>query len=302
MNAHGKPQDDIATDIAKSGKQAREMIGKLEAVDQRITPQHVARRFHELLDNIGDSSPDPATADEGAPVSPSDTAQVRPAKAVHSTATAGGTSNGGTPLVGQLVSLQSFPGMLVEADGMFRDPEAARLPDVGAAETGYRTSTAAAAAGVNPRQLAYWARTGLVEPSVRAAHGSGSQRLYSFRDVLVLKVVKRLLDTGISLQQIRAAVRHLRDHETEDLTQITLMSDGVSVYECTSPDKVVDLLAGGQGVFGIALGRVSQEVARKLAELPATQAADPFVVTGPPITASPASKNDLEKTPLRRSG
>ena len=81
-------------------------------------------------------------------------------------------------------------------------------------EIGYRGPTACAAAGITYRQLDYWARTGLVEPSVRAAHGSGSQRLYGFRDILVLKVVKRLLDTGISLQQIRAAVHHLRDHGT----------------------------------------------------------------------------------------
>jgi DNA-binding transcriptional MerR regulator len=147
------------------------------------------------------------------------------------------------------------------------------------AEFGYRGPTACAAAGITYRQLDYWARTGLVEPSVRAAHGSGSQRLYSFRDILVLKVVKRLLDTGISLQQIRAAVQHLRDRGSDDLAQVTLMSDGVSVYECTSPDEVVDLLAGGQGVFGIALGRVWQEVAGELAELPAIRAEDGLIAT-----------------------
>ncbi len=145
---------------------------------------------------------------------------------------------------------------------------------VSAKEAGYRGPTACAAAGITYRQLDYWARTGLVEPSVRRARASGAQRLYSFRDILVLKVVKRLLDTGISLQQIRAAVQHLRDHGTEDLAQVTLMSDGVSVFECTSPDEVVDLLAGGQGVFGIALGRVWQEVAGELAELPAVRAED----------------------------
>ena len=137
---------------------------------------------------------------------------------------------------------------------------------------GYRGPTACAAAGITYRQLDYWARTGLVEPSVRAAHGSGSQRLYSFRDILVLKVVKRLLDTGISLQQIRAAVDHLRDRGTGDLAGLTLMSDGVSVYECTSADQVVDLVAGGQGVFGIALGRIWQEVDGTLAELPSEPA------------------------------
>ena len=139
---------------------------------------------------------------------------------------------------------------------------------------GYRGPTACAAAGITYRQLDYWARTGLVQPSVRAAHGSGSLRLYGFRDILVLKVVKRLLDTGISLQQIRAAVNHLRDRGTDDLARVTLMSDGVSVYECTSADEVVDLLQGGQGVFGIALGRVWQEVDGTLAELPAERADD----------------------------
>ena len=133
---------------------------------------------------------------------------------------------------------------------------------------GYRGPTACAAAGITYRQLDYWARTGLVEPTVRAASGSGSQRLYGFRDILVLKVVKRLLDTGVSLQNIRAAVAHLRQRGVDDLAQITLMSDGASVYECTSADEVVDLVQGGQGVFGIAVGRVVREVEGSLAELP----------------------------------
>jgi DNA-binding transcriptional MerR regulator len=137
---------------------------------------------------------------------------------------------------------------------------------------GYRGPTACAAAGISYRQLDYWARTGLVEPSVRAATGSGSQRLYGFRDILVLKVVKRLLDTGISLQQIRTAVTHLRDRGSANLAAITLMSDGVSVYEFTSPDEVVDLLQGGQGVFAIALSRVWQEVDADLAKLPGERA------------------------------
>ena len=149
--------------------------------------------------------------------------------------------------------------------GLLFDDQLAPLPE----DLGYRGPTACAAAGITYRQLDYWARTGLVEPSVRAAAGSGSQRLYGFRDILVLRVVKRLLDTGISLQQIRSAVMYLREHGAADLAQITLMSDGASVYACTSPDEVVDLLQGGQGVFGIALGRVWQEVEGSLADLPA---------------------------------
>jgi DNA-binding transcriptional MerR regulator len=147
------------------------------------------------------------------------------------------------------------------------------IPEASPAEgVGYRGPTACSAAGITYRQLDYWARTGLVEPSVRPAHGSGSQRLYSFRDILMLKVVKRLLDTGVSLQNIRAAVNHLHERGVADLTEITLMSDGTTVYACTSPDEVVDLVQGGQGVFGIAVGRVVKEVEGSLAEMPAERA------------------------------
>jgi DNA-binding transcriptional MerR regulator len=132
---------------------------------------------------------------------------------------------------------------------------------------GYRGPTACAAAGITYRQLDYWARTGLVEPSVRPAYGSGTQRLYSFRDVVVLKIVKRLLDAGVSLQNIRAAVKHLRSRGVEDLERMTLMSDGATVYECSSPDEVVDLLQGGQGVFGIAVGVVWRDVEAALSQL-----------------------------------
>ena len=141
-------------------------------------------------------------------------------------------------------------------------------------DVGYRGPIACAAAGISYRQLDYWARTGLLEPSIRPAAGSGSLRLYGFRDILVLKVVKRLLDTGVSLQNIRAAVSTLRDHGVDDLARITLMSDGASVYECRSEDEIIDLVRGGQGVFGIALGRVWNEVEGSLASLPTEPAAD----------------------------
>ncbi len=134
-------------------------------------------------------------------------------------------------------------------------------------EIGYRGATACAAAGISYRQLDYWARTGLVEPTIRGAAGSGSQRLYGFRDILVLKIVKRLLDAGVSLQNIRSAVSHLRDRGAEDLTKITLMSDGASIYECTNSEEIFDLLQGGQGVFGIAVGKVWNEVEGSLTHL-----------------------------------
>jgi DNA-binding transcriptional MerR regulator len=150
--------------------------------------------------------------------------------------------------------------------GLFPDNS---LPDE---LVGYRGPSACQIAGITYRQLDYWARTSLVVPSIRGAAGSGSQRLYSFKDILVLKIVKRLLDTGISLHNIRVAVDHLRQRGVKDLANITLFSDGTTVYECTSAEEVVDLLQGGQGVFGIALGRVWQEVEGSLAELPAERA------------------------------
>ncbi len=145
-------------------------------------------------------------------------------------------------------------------------------------DTGFRGPTACAAAGITYRQLDYWARTKLVEPTVRSATGSGTQRLYSFRDILLLKIIKRLLDAGVSLQQIRTAVDHLRERGTDDLTQVTLMSDGASVYECRSADEVIDLLQGGQGVFGIAIGGVWKEIEGSLFELPSERSvAEPAV-------------------------
>jgi len=146
---------------------------------------------------------------------------------------------------------------------LFDNPDSDFIPEIG-----YRGPVAAGVVGITYRQLDYWARTGLVSPTVRPATGSGTARLYGFRDILELKIVKRLLDTGVSLQQIRTAVEHLRHRGTTDLTQVTLMSDGASVYECTSRDEVIDLLMGGQGVFGIAVGRVWQEIEGSLAQLP----------------------------------
>ncbi|MGC9379322.1 MerR family transcriptional regulator [Streptomyces sp. MH13] len=157
------------------------------------------------------------------------------------------------------------------AEGVPQRPAA--VPSSGGAtsmaseQIGYRGPTACAAAGITYRQLDYWARTGLVEPSVRPAHGSGTQRLYSFRDVVVLKIVKRFLDTGVSLQNIRTAVQHLRERGFRDLERMTLMSDGATVYECTSPDEVHALLQGGQGIFGIAVGVVWRDVESALSQL-----------------------------------
>lgn len=155
-------------------------------------------------------------------------------------------------------------------------------------DQGFRGPVACGAAEITYRQLDYWARTGLVVPEVRTAGGSGTQRLYSFRDILLLKVIKRLIDAGISLQQIRTAIEHLRARGVQDLTQVTLMSDGVSVYECTSDDEVIDLLRGGQGMFGIALGGVWRDIEGSLATLPSERVHEE-------VEAAPSAADELSR-------
>ncbi|MFV2020814.1 MerR family transcriptional regulator [Micromonospora sp. LOL_023] len=163
---------------------------------------------------------------------------------------------------------------------------------------GYRGVTACHAVGISYRQLDYWARTALVVPSVRDAAGSGSARLYSFRDLVVLKVVKRLLDAGVSLQNIRRAIETLRSRGVADLAGITLISDGTTVYECRSPEEVVDLLQGGQGVFGIAIGGAFKEIQGSLSQLPA----EPAVVTEPDASPMVAGDELAARRARRRAG
>lgn len=134
-------------------------------------------------------------------------------------------------------------------------------------EQGFRAVQVVQAAGVTYRQLDYWGRTGLVTPSLRQAEGSGSTRLYSFRDLVVVKVIKRLLDTGISLQNVRRAVSQLNEFGVEDLAQIRLLSDGVSVYYATDASEVLNLLDGGQAVFAISLGPVFSDLQGTLTDL-----------------------------------
>jgi DNA-binding transcriptional MerR regulator len=165
-------------------------------------------------------------------------------------------------------------------------------------EVGYRGVTACHAVGISYRQLDYWARTTLVIPSIRDASGSGTQRLYSFRDLVVLKVVKRLLDAGVSLQNIRRAIETLRSRGVEDLAGITLISDGTTVYECRSPEEVVDLLQGGQGVFGIAIGGAFKEIQGSLSHLPHEPAVPQPVGAGVP--AEPAAGDELAARRARR--
>jgi DNA-binding transcriptional MerR regulator len=132
-------------------------------------------------------------------------------------------------------------------------------------EHGYRAPEAKRIADITYRQLDYWTRTGLVTPSVNDAHGSGTQRLYSFQDLATLRVIKSLLDTGVSLQRVRKAVEHLRSMDRRP-HGVTLMSDGRGVYEAHTPEAVIDLLQNGQGVFAISLDRVWRDVQDSIAK------------------------------------
>jgi DNA-binding transcriptional MerR regulator len=144
-------------------------------------------------------------------------------------------------------------------------------------EHGFRAPEARRIAGITYRQLDYWTRTGLVTPSVRDAHGSGSQRLYSFQDLATLRVIKNLLDTGLTLQRVRRAVTHLRSMDRPP-HGVTLMSDGKGVYEAHSPEAIVDLLKNGQGVFAISLDRVWTDVEQSIDKAARRRA--PRVVAG----------------------
>jgi DNA-binding transcriptional MerR regulator len=119
--------------------------------------------------------------------------------------------------------------------------------------------------GITYRQLDYWARTDLVRPSICDANGSGTQRLYSYRDLVELKVIKRLLDADISLQAARKAIEYLRTELGTDLASAHLVLDGGNTVLVQTGDQIVDLLRNGQGVLNIvALGPVVDDLATEL--------------------------------------
>ena len=116
---------------------------------------------------------------------------------------------------------------------------------------GYSGHRTAEIVGITYRQLDYWARTHLVRPSMTDAHGSGSRRRYSYRDLLKLRSIKALLDAGIRLQLVRDIFGYLEDALEEDVTQVNLVIQGTSVMVRRGDEEIVDLLRNGQGVLNI---------------------------------------------------
>ena len=133
---------------------------------------------------------------------------------------------------------------------------------------GYSGKRAAEIAGITYRQLDYWARTGLVGPSLAQATGSGSRRRYSYRDLLELRAVKSLLDAGIRLELVRGVFEYLTGHLDEDVTRVNLVISGSSVMVRTGEEEIVDLIRHGQGVLNILpLAGVKEQVDARIVEL-----------------------------------
>ncbi|HEV8296239.1 MAG TPA: MerR family transcriptional regulator [Acidimicrobiales bacterium] len=149
------------------------------------------------------------------------------------------------------------------------------------AETGYSGKHAAQVVGITYRQLDYWARTDLVRPSLADAQGSGSRRLYTYRDLLELKAIKNLLDAGIRLESVREVFRYLRDKLGEDVTTVNLVISGNRSVLVRSGEEIIDLLRQGQGVLNILpLAGVKEEVDAAIVELFPTRAAAPRAAAG----------------------
>jgi DNA-binding transcriptional MerR regulator len=144
---------------------------------------------------------------------------------------------------------------------MIEDKQAPLFDDGAVPEVGYSGPQACQYACISYRQLDYWTRTGLIEPELQPATGSGSHRLYSFRDIVLLRVIKSLLDAGMTLVKIRQTMTQLRTFGVRDLTSVTLISDGKNVYQVVDDTQLLDLLHGGQGMFALGLFGITRDTA-----------------------------------------
>jgi DNA-binding transcriptional MerR regulator len=139
----------------------------------------------------------------------------------------------------------------------------------------YSGTRAAQIAGISYRQLDYWARTDLIRPSGSDASGSGSRRQYTYRDLLELKVIKKLIDAGIRLESVRDVFAYLRNHVDSDISAAHIVIEGSSVILCDG-DELIDILRGGQGVFNILpLSGVRDEVDREIISFDSVQESAP---------------------------
>ncbi len=139
-------------------------------------------------------------------------------------------------------------------------------------ESGFSGTKTASIVGISYRQLDYWARTGLVRPSLLDAAGSGSRREYSYRDLLELRVIKNLLDAGIKLASVREVFSYLREHVGSDIASAHIVISGSNVVLCDG-DQLIDVLKKGQGVLNVLpLAGVKKEIDSSLVNLGGTVA------------------------------
>jgi DNA-binding transcriptional MerR regulator len=139
-------------------------------------------------------------------------------------------------------------------------------------EPGFSGPQVCAVVGITYRQLDYWARTDLVRPSLADARGSGTQRRYSYRDLVRLKVVKSLLDAGVKLQTARKAIEYLRDDLGEQWESASIVLDGANSVLARDGDALVDLVRQGQGVLNIVpLGSMVHEIDAAIVDIEPAQ-------------------------------
>ena len=153
--------------------------------------------------------------------------------------------------------------------------DTARSDPESPAEAGFSGKQVCAVVGITYRQLDYWARTDLVRPSLAEAHGSGTQRRYSYRDLVRIKVVKSLLDAGVKLQVARKAIDYLRDDLGDDWDTASLVLDGTNSVLARDGDALIDLVRRGQGVLNIVpLGSVVDALDASIVDLPERSGTD----------------------------
>ena len=129
---------------------------------------------------------------------------------------------------------------------------------------GFTADQASRFTNCTAHQLRYWDRIGLVKPSVQSTGGRpGIRRLYSFRDLVALRVIRSLLDGGMSLQRVRRALQFLRKKAAleEQLSEIRLVTDGSSIFEISrSEGELMDALKEGQLAFFITIDEVARTI------------------------------------------
>ena len=136
-------------------------------------------------------------------------------------------------------------------------------------QQGYTGPEVCKITGISYRQLDHWTSTDLIDASIRNIKGSGFHRIYSFNDIVLVKLVNKLRDAGISLQKIRIALKNISKllGKKQNVTDVSIFSDGSSIYVLTENDQMLDLLKKGQAVFGISLGTVHTETEAEIFSL-----------------------------------